>query len=860
MTTLPEHPQATFVTDDAAEAGGHLVLWGEHVAELGFPPGEPFVLRTVLPRGAALAPADVPAVAVPLGVALPALVHVSPGAGVSDSLVAWGLAARRTLEDVDEGRTRPGDWLADLADAMPPAAHALRVDDERVWPARALLVAFWHAVVRGRVLAASSGDGDLDDLADARLHVLLAQPAAGADSWPLRLGLRRGNGALVTAEDVWTVGGHEHLVRALADAARVFPPLAEALAQQRPSHVPLTAAQATEFLTTGAAALSAGGVEVEIADELAVHDIRPRLAGVAGTTFRWQAAAGDRTLTSEEVERIAGQDTPLVRWHGSWIRVDPDTVAGIAAVLGTEVTLSGVAALAVALSGEHDTREFGVVEVVAHDRVAALADSVRRAGAGREPDVRGVTARLRDYQARGVAWLQSLAATGFGALLADDMGLGKTLQAICLLTSRTETGPHLVVCPTSVVGNWERELARFAPGTTVVRHHGPHREPALGSLAPGVVVVTSYGVLRQDRDVLTDALWDVVVLDEAQQIKNQAAQAARVASELKSAARVALTGTPVENRLSELWSIMNFVNPGLLGTFSRFRDRFAGPVERSRDEDAARRLRRITAPFLLRRLKSDVASELPEKQESIVACTLTQEQESLYRQAVLSALAGGLGSGMARRGRILKLLTALKQICNHPAQYLGETGSLAGRSGKLARATEMLSEVVESGGRALVFTQYRVMGDLLVDHLGKTLELAEIPFLHGGLPLSRREKMVARFQEAPDGPPVLVISLRAGGFGLNLTRATTVLHYDRWWNPAVEDQATDRAHRIGQRARVHVYKLVTGGTLEERIEELLVRKRRLADAVVSPGETWLTELDDGDLRALVELTGHGEDE
>ena len=380
---------------------------------------------------------------------------------------------------------------------------------------------------------------------------------------------------------------------------------------------------------------------------------------------------------------------------------------------------------------------------------------------------------------------------------------------------------------------------------------------------PGSVVVTSYGLLRRDADLLTKVSWDVAVLDEAQQIKNHAAQAARVAKRLPALTRIALTGTPVENRLSELWSVLDFTNPGLLGPFSRFKDRYAVPVERWRDPDAVARLRRIVAPFMLRRVKTDpaVAADLPPKIESIVTCTLTREQATLYQATVATILDDeGLGEGFTRQGRVLKLLTALKQICNHPAQYLGESTPLRGRSGKLARATEMLAEVVAGDERALIFTQYREMGELLARHLTAALRLPEVPFLHGGVPRKARDAMVEAFQHDESAPPLLIVSLKAGGTGLNLTRATHVVHYDRWWNPAVEDQASDRAHRIGQTTTVNVHKLVTGGTLEERIATLLGEKRALADAVVGAGETWLGELADDELRALVTLsTGDVED-
>ncbi|GIG66626.1 hypothetical protein Pen01_29210 [Phytomonospora endophytica] len=465
-----------------------------------------------------------------------------------------------------------------------------------------------------------------------------------------------------------------------------------------------------------------------------------------------------------------------------------------------------------------------------------------------------VEAVPRPYQRHGIAWLGAVAEHRTGAILADDMGLGKTLQTIALLAGRSTTRPHLVVCPTSVVGNWAREIARFAPGLRIVRHHGPGRASEATAFAPGAVVITSYSLLLRDLALLSDVDWEVLVLDEAQQIKNHTGQTAKAARAVPARARIALTGTPVENRLAELWSIMDFANPGLLGPHKRFAKRFAEPIELRRDPGATARLRELIAPYLLRRLKSEVATDLPAKLESTVACTLTREQAKLYRKTVKGALDVGLGDGFERHGRVLALLTALKQICNHPAQFLGETeGPLTGRSGKLDRVTEMLGEIVDSGDRALVFTQYRKMGELLAGHLSAELDLPRVPFLHGGVSGTGREAMVDAFQDG-SAPPILLVSLKAGGTGLNLTAANHVVHYDRWWNPAVEDQATDRAHRIGQTRRVDVHKLVTGGTLEERVAELLERKRSLADAIVGTGEEWITRLDDAGLRALVELS------
>lgn len=486
-----------------------------------------------------------------------------------------------------------------------------------------------------------------------------------------------------------------------------------------------------------------------------------------------------------------------------------------------------------------------------------LRQFVAAVGTARELAAAGIRATLRPYQTHGVTWLRALAAEG-GGILADEMGLGKTLQAISLLALRAGPRPHLVVCPTSVIGNWRRELDRFAPTVPVVVHHGANREPP--TPAPGaVVVLTSYSVLRSDADALTAVAWDCVVFDEAQQIKNPTSLAAKAAARLPATLKLAMTGTPVENRLDELWSLFHITNPDVLGTRARFRQRFAVPIEAGRSRTAADRLAAVIAPYVLRRTKAQVATELPPKQLSTVACTLTDEQTRLYREAVADAFTAGLGTGVARRGNVLALLTTLKQICNHPAQVAtGDAGGLAGRSGKFDRATEMLAEIVADGDRALVFTQYRGMGELLSLHLSAGLGSGAIPFLHGGLAAKRRQQLVDDFQTGTDAAPVLILSLRAAGFGLNLTRASHVLHYDRWWNPAVEAQATDRAHRIGQRRAVNVYTLVTAGTIEDHIATMHESKRALADTISGCNETALANLPDTELRALLDLDTIGD--
>ncbi|GIJ70646.1 DEAD/DEAH box helicase [Virgisporangium ochraceum] len=518
-------------------------------------------------------------------------------------------------------------------------------------------------------------------------------------------------------------------------------------------------------------------------------------------------------------------------WREAALLVDDDRFAGLAARMPTA---------AHAVLDADGTAIASAAALLAQFRGALRTRAALRGT--------GVRAELRPYQVHGVSWLVGRAERGQGGVLADEMGLGKTLQAIALLAMRRSAGPHLVVCPTSLVGNWRRELERFAPGTPVTVHHGPGRRlPDV--LPPGAVVVTGYPLLRTDEE-LRRVGWDVVILDEAQQLKNPEAAVSRAAAALAGTVRIAMTGTPVENRLDELWSVLHITNPGLLGTRARFRQRFVVPVEQRRSARAAATLGAVVRPVLLRRTKADVATDLPAKQHSTVVCTLTGEQIRLYREAVDRAFADGFGSGPQRSGRVLALVTALKQICNHPAQYLREDRAETGRSGKFDRAGEMLTEIAQQGDRALVFTQYRAMGELLSDHLAGAIGVPTVPFLHGGLPAARRDELVRAFQEDDAAPPILLLSLRAAGFGLTLTRAAHVMHFDRWWNPAVEDQATDRAHRIGQRRTLSVYTLVTGGTIEDHIARMHAGKRGLAGLVSGDA---LADLSDDELHAVLEL-------
>ncbi len=740
----------------------------------------------------------------------------------------------------------------------------------------------------------------LGDPRGPRTGLRLELPAETGGSFTLRslLQAREDPSLVVEAQEFWSAGrraasfehGEESLLRALGRAAQLFPALERALAEARPTHVSLTAQEAHAFLVQAAPALAESGLLVQVPGELTTGGrqrlrLKLRIGGgrrtagvVAGESglglgslveLEWRVALGDAEIGLRELRALAKQKASLVLLRDQWVAVDPRELERAAAHLAEgSVSWTGAEALRAALAGRVEEQDLPV-EVEASGAVARTLEELRAApGVPARPPA-GLAATLRPYQLRGLGWLSTLAALGLGGCLADDMGLGKTLQAIAFLLARRKGRPRdkrpaLVVVPTSVVGNWEREIARFAPGLVVVRHHGPERAREARALtrANGAVVVTSYGTLRLDAELLAGVDWSVAILDEAQNAKNAASATARAARRLRADVRIALSGTPMENRLAELWSILEFTNPGLLGSLEAFRRRFALPIERYGDPGATEQLRRLVAPFLLRRVKTDptVIADLPPKQDQRVICTLTREQASLYQatcDAELEAIA--TSAGMQRRGRVLALLGALKQICNHPAQFLREAGPLGRRSGKLERLVEMLEEVCLAGDQALVFTQYRQMGERLVAHLEASLgpELARGPvlFLHGGTARGKRDDLVDRFQDEARGPRVFVLSLKAGGTGLNLTAASHVFHFDRWWNPAVEDQATDRAHRIGQRRTVQVHRFLCAGTLEERIDELIERKRGLAASIVGAGETWITELGDEALRELVALGG-----
>ncbi|BCY07986.1 DEAD/DEAH box helicase [Actinoplanes sp. L3-i22] len=722
-------------------------------------------------------------------------------------------------------------------------------------------------------------------LGDPREHepVLPGEVRLPNDAWRLEFLLQAADepSVLVPAADVWrdasaplrrwTSHPQERLLAGLGRAARLWPALGDALRAARPAEMILDTEGAHGFLSHAAVLEEAGygvllpawwrrrsglGLSLRVrTPETVAHVMRDRTTGLRDLVdYQWGLALGGRTLTEDDLADLAKAKVPLVRLRGRWVFMDADRLAaGLAFLRRGGGTMTAGDALRMTRLLPPEGLPLPITDARGEGWLADLLSGEldQRLELIDPPD--GLNGVLKPYQIRGFSWLVFMDSLGLGACLADDMGLGKTVQLLTLLLHRRD-GPALLICPLSVLGNWQREAARFAPALRVTVLHGADRSVSVDSFDDVDLVLTTYATAVLDADKLAEISWDRVVLDEAQHIKNSAGAASKAVRRFPARNRIALTGTPVENRLAELWSILDFVNPGLLASAHTFRARFAVPIERYENEEAAARLRQATRPFLLRRTKADpaIAGDLPTKRQVRHLCGMTTEQVSLY-QAVLDDMQERLADWNQERhkGVVLAAMTKLKQVCVHPALLLKDASPLPGRSGKVDRLEEILDRALGAGESALVFTQFARFGGMLAPHLAARFGV-KVPFLHGGTPRGARDAMVAEFQAA-EQPGVFVLSLKAGGTGINLTAANHVVHVDRWWNPATETQASDRAFRLGQRRDVHVHTLVCLGTLEERIDQLLVDKGVLAERVVGSGEGWLTALSATELRDLFAL-------
>lgn len=727
-------------------------------------------------------------------------------------------------------------------------------------------------------------EASADALDDWHLHFLVASrndPSLKLnldEYWQLKPGAR-GNAARPFGQDF-----EKNLLLALGYAARIYPTVWRGLATDQPVGCRLTLEEAFAFLKENAWVLGDAGYTVIVPawwtpEGRRRTKVRLKTSALPskGTTavgpgrlnfdtiiaYEYQLAVGGQLVTEEEWQQLVDAKTPLVQFRGQWMELDRDKMQQLLEFWQThqgevpQISLLDMlkvgAESADDLEWDHDQTLQEMLSQL-YDKSALVPIT----------DPQALRGTLRDYQRRGVAWLRYLEKLGLHPCLADDMGLGKTLEVIaCLLKEREEVDdlpPTLIIAPTSVLGNWRKEIERFAPQLRVHVHQGSTRIKDRQTFAEIYqvynIILTSFALARLDEKLLQSLKWHRVVVDEAQNIKNPQAAQTRAILKLPTSHRLALTGTPVENRLRDLWSIFNFLNPGYLGKEAQFRKSFELPIQKENDLEKSETLKKLIEPFILRRVKTDkrIIDDLPDKIEQKMYCTLSPEQASLY-EAIVKDVAEQLeqAEGIQRKGLILSTLLKLKQICNHPAQFLQDGSAFtAERSHKLQRLGEMVEEVIDSGESALIFTQFTEIGGALERYLEQKLHYNTY-YLHGATSLARRDQMVTEFQDPETEPSIFILSLRAGGVGLNLTKANHVFHFDRWWNPAVEDQATDRAFRIGQRKNVFVHKFVAMGTMEERIDEMIEDKKRLSSLVMGADESWLTELDNDTFKELITL-------
>ncbi|MFT4928754.1 MAG: SNF2 family DNA or RNA helicase [Phenylobacterium sp.] len=706
-----------------------------------------------------------------------------------------------------------------------------------------------------------------------------------ADYWRLNTSQKAGLTALLGDD-------FEHQVLcALGGAASIYPRLWQGMNSQQPERLILTLEQAFEFLKETAWVLEDAGYKVIVpawwtpqGRQRAKVKLRTKSAGTSASSadsskgllsldnlidYRYELAIGDQPVTEQEWSQLVNAKTPLVEFRGQWMELDQAQMADMLAFWRKQNGDEDKTPLSMPELLQQLADENGIFELNQNDALAQMLGKLSNQSM-LEPidDPAQLNASLRDYQKRGVSWLRYLEQLGLNGCLADDMGLGKTIQVIATLVVDEAQGVNhgctLLIAPTSVMGNWQKEVQKFAPQLNTAIHHGSGRIKDQAEFVElchnNHMVITSYSLARKDAKLLENVHWQRIVLDEAQNIKNPKSAQSKAIFKLKGVSKLALTGTPVENRLMDLWSIFNFLNPGYLSSQANFRKQYELPIQRHNSVSQSTLLKKLIAPFILRRLKTDknIIKDLPDKVENKVYCNLSKEQAALYEAVVLDvekqlAEQEEMDDKSKIGGLMLSTLTKLKQICNHPMQFLQDGSEFTPqRAHKLERLGEMLEEAQAEGDSVLIFTQFTEIGEQLVKYLSQQKQL-NCYYLHGGVSRKKRESMIEEFQDANTGPSVFVLSLKAGGVGITLTRANHVFHFDRWWNPAVEDQATDRAFRIGQKKNVFVHKFITLGTLEERIDEMISDKKKMAGAIVGSDESWLSNLDTNAFKSLIAL-------
>jgi SNF2 family DNA or RNA helicase len=738
------------------------------------------------------------------------------------------------------------------------------------------------------------------------IYFQLQEPDKPEDAWQIlfQVAPKRDPSLRVALQDLWRLRGkqqkelrqqfgdnfEQHLLMNLGYAARIYPQFWQGLETDKPVGITVSLETAFDFLKEAAWVLEEAGYKVIVPAWWTPKGrqrakVRLRVQGKSmGSNnksksyfsyetlvqYQYEFAIGNQPISEKEWQQLVNAKAPLVKFRGQWMELDPKKMQQMLAFWQQQQAenpeMSLLDFMKLSAEGDEDLE----VEYDRDDLISTMLTQLNdKSHLKTMPDPDQLQGSLRDYQKRGLAWLHYLDHLGLNGCLADDMGLGKTIQVIARLVQEREQAaqdgvkqipPTLLIAPTSVLGNWFHELQRFAPHLKVAIHHGSDRIQDLKDFKAiartRAVVITSFTLARKDIGLLTSLTWHRVVLDEAQNIKNPKTAQTKAILKLEANHRLALTGTPVENRLMDLWSIFNFLNPGYLGKQAQFRKNFELPIQRDNQQTQSATLKKLVEPFILRRVKTDksIIKDLPDKVEQKLFCNLTKEQASLY-EAVIKDISGELdeADGIQRKGLMLATLTKLKQICNHPRQFLQDESDFSPeRSHKLTRLIEMLDEVIEENESALIFTQFREIGDALTRYLKHTSHYNTY-YIHGGTNRQKREKMIAEFQDPETEPSIFVLSLKAAGVGITLTKANHVFHFDRWWNPAVEDQATDRAFRIGQQKNVFVHKFVALGTLEERIDQMIEDKKKLAGTIVGADESWLTELDNNAFKQLISL-------